>query len=363
MFSEVFFAQRRATQGGGLLDKIEQLFDVAGFGKLVDAGDLVGLKLNFGERGNTTNIRPEMIKRVVKKVRQSGGDPFLTDCNRLSGGRRNAFGHLQVAADHGFSIHTVNAPVVIADGLRGRDVIAVEIDQKHFKTVKIASAIHDADALFVLNHFTGHPQTGFCGVLNNLGLGSASRNAVDQAGSELALSILPENCTRCQRCLARCPSGAISEDLVIDMRRCTACGDCLPACSAAAIRVQGKSKPSDFQEKMIEAFFGAVKNKSRKVGYMSFLIDITPDSDSWDWSDAPVVGDIGIIASRDPVALEQASIDFFNQQPLIQDTRLSGLLEGKDRLRELSGGIDWEVQLRYAEKLGLGTREYELFII
>lgn len=363
MVSEVFFAQRRATQGGGLLDKIEQLFDVAGFSRLMREGELVALKLNFGERGNTTAIRPEMIKRVVKKVRQTGGEPFLTDSNRLQGARRNAARHLHTAKDHGFSIHTVDAPLVVADGIAGKDFVPVEINGKHSKHVKIASAIHQADSLLVLNHFTGHHLTGFCGVLNNLGLGASSRNEVGLAGSEVTIALNPDQCKKCFRCLAQCPTGALSaeEGLSIDMRRCNACGDCVALCPTSAIAVKGKQQAEEYQEKMVEAFLGAVSNKRDKVGFVSFLLDITPDCDSWNWSDAPVVGDIGIIASRDPVALEQASVDFFLQQAVIPGTRLDGC--EKDRLRELAGGIDWEVQLRYAEKLGLGTRDYELFII
>lgn len=362
MRSDVFFAQRRATQGGGLLDKIGQLFEAAGFSGFINEGDLVAIKTNFGERGNTTAIRPEMVKRIVQKVKKAGGDPFLTDSNSLEGDRLNAPRHLRIAADHGFTLQSVEAPIVIADGLTGNDCVPIAINQKHFNNVPIGSVLHHADSILVVNHFTGHPTTGYCGVINNLATGSSSRHALAQFHSEIAFEVSQDLCKQCGRCQTWCPHGAINESMTIDMRHCKACGDCVAVCHANAIEVQTKTHPEEYQEKMVETFYAATLNKRDRIGYFNFLIDITPDSDSWTWSDAPVVGDIGIIASRDPVALEQASIDFFSMQPIIPGTRLDGC-EGRDRLKELSGGIDWEAQLRYAEKLGLGSRDYELFII
>ena len=113
---------------------------------------------------------------------------------------------------------------------------------------------------------------------------------------------------------------------------------------------------------MVEAFAALAETKPDKLGYVNVLLDITPDPDGHAWSDAPVVPDIGILASRDPVALDQASVDFVNGQPGIAGTRLSDPACA-DKLSDLHPDVDWSLALAYAERLGLGTRAYELLII
>jgi uncharacterized Fe-S center protein len=95
--------------------------------------------------------------------------------------------------------------------------------------------------------------------------------------------------------------------------------------------------------------------------FFNFVVDVTPDCDCFPWSDTPIVQDVGILASRDPVAIEQASADLVNAQPGLTGCKLESAFEpGEDKLRALQPTIDWTRQLAYAEELGLGTRQYSL---
>lgn len=317
MTSEVYFAQRRATQGGGLLEKLEQLCDAAGFGSLIGSGDVVALKVPFGEVGNTTHLRQQYVQRVVRRIKHYGGRPFVTDTLPPAGSpRRHGVDALLAAAQHGFDLATVEAPILVADGLMGRDEVALPTKGEHLDVARVASGIAHADTVISVCHFTGHAPTGFAGAIWNLGMGGASL-----AGKT-----------------------AILED-----------GE-TPVPNGDAAGRDG------MQERLVEALGGILLAKPRRVGFVNLLIDLTPEFDDQAWSDAAIAPDIGILASRDPIALDQASLDLLNQTTGIPGTRLTDPA-AKDKLRDLYPQTDWEIQLRYAESLGLGTRDYELMII
>lgn len=365
MTAEVFFTDMRAASGKNLLDKVEKLFDLAGMGEFITAGDLVAIKIHFGEKGNLGYIRPQYLRRLVQKIKARGGKPFLTDANTLYvGSRSNAVDHLQTAVENGFAYAVVDAPLIIADGLNGKDFVSVKINQKHFEEVKIGSAIHHAQALITVTHFKGHELTGFGGTLKNLGMGSGSRGGKQSMHSDVAPKINPDKCMACASCIEWCPAAAISidekEDIaVIDYSKCIGCGECTVTCPVPAIRVSWKTTTQSTQEKIAEYALGVTRPKGGKAGYISFLTDISPDCDCFGWNDAPMVADIGILASRDPVAIDQAAVDLVNQQPRIAGSKISDNTEIKDHFRA-AHNIDWSHQLSYAEQIGMGTRSYRL---
>lgn len=343
------------------LDNVETLFDRADFAALIAPGDLVAIKIHFGERGNTAFLSPLYVRRVVDKVKAAGGRPFLTDTNTLYvGSRANAVDHLTTAIENGFSYSTVGAPLVIADGLNGHDFIEVPIDGKHFDTVKIGSAIREADAVIALSHVKGHEATGFGGALKNVGMGSGSRGGKQNMHSDILPSVDEEKCSSCERCTEWCPAEAISvhSAAVIDQTKCLGCGECTVSCPTRAIGINWKTEPHLIQEKVAEYALGVITGKQTKVGFMNFIINIVPDCDCWSWNDAPVVPDIGMVASTDIVAVDQASVDLVNLTEGIQGERLTDPAS-TDKFRLMSG-IDWEIQLNHAERLGIGSRKYEL---
>ena len=370
-FSVVYFSGFRARKAKeSKIHKIAALFDAAGFDTLVEKNVPAAVKLHFGERGCDTFINPVFVRAVVDKLKQAGALPFLTDTNTLYlGSRHNAVEHLQTALGHGFGYATVNAPLVIADGLRGSSFSEVSIKQKHFKKVKIADAIVEAHSMIVMSHFKGHELAGFGGAIKNLAMGCApSQGKCDQHASRF--SVQKKLCTACGMCMAGCPEKAITwrsraksetQFASINKRKCVGCGECLTVCEPKAVTIDWATEIVPFNERMAEYALGAVINKPGRVGYLNFLMDITPDCDCVPWSDAPLVPDIGILASTDPVALDKASVDLVNAQPGFTHSHLQHNHEpGRDKFTGTWSYTQGEALLNYAESIGLGSTRYTL---
>lgn len=363
----VFFASARTKHGSDLLTKTERIFEAAGFKSLVDPGDLVAVKLSFGEPGNTAYLRPQFVRRVVKKIRECGGKPFLTDANTLYWGRRaNAVDHLEAALENGFAYSVVGAPLVIADGLIGKDFVEIPTKKKHFEFIKVGSAAYNSDTIIGLAHFKGHEATGFGGAIKNIGMGFGSRSGKQMMHSDVLPVVDLEKCLACGKCIRWCPAQAISlvssskKHASINQEVCIGCGECTVTCPNGALEIGWKQEENLLQEKIVEFTWGILEEKKEKAGFINFLLDICPDCDCVSWSDIPVVNDIGILASRDIVALDQASIDLVNSQEGLPDSELGKKVPKKQDKFKLIHNIDWEVQLKYAEEIGLGSREYKL---
>ncbi|TLM72536.1 MAG: DUF362 domain-containing protein [Actinobacteria bacterium] len=342
-----------------------QLLDRAGLADAIGADDLVAVKLHFGERGGTGFVAPVFLREVVARVKAQGGKPFLTDGNTLYRGQRaNAVDHVACAIHNGFSYATVEAPIVIADGIDGRDGVDVPIEGgAHFEEVRIGAAAVHADAMVVVTHVKGHEAAGFGGALKNLGMGLGCRSAKQRMHADFSPEVTAEKCTACARCVKWCPVDAIEigpdRVAVIDHDACWGCGECVAACPEGAIAPQWKTEPEALQEKVVEHAAGALAGKDGKVVYLSFVLAVSPDCDCWHFSDAGVVADIGVLASTDPVAIDRAAYDLVNAAPGLPGTRGEGLGEGTDKFLEITG-IDGSHAIDYAEMLGLGTQDYEL---
>ncbi|MDW7649786.1 MAG: DUF362 domain-containing protein [Bacillota bacterium] len=366
MPSKVYFTDMRANaKHESLPQKVNKLFKVAGFADLIGDDELIAVKLHFGEKGGTAFIHPVFARQVVERVKEAGGKPFLTDTNTLYvGARANSVDHIQTALENGFSYATVNAPIIIADGLFGKNFVEVPIGGKHFDAVKIGSEVANADGMIVLSHTKGHIVTGFGGTLKNLGMGCGNRGGKQMMHSSLKPKVGEEKCKICKTCLKWCPADAIlitEKTAEIEHDKCIGCGECTVVCPTRAIKIQWKSEALDVQERMAEYAWGAVKEKQGKVGYFNFVMNVTPDCDCNSWSDAYIVNDVGILASTDPVAIDQAAIDLINAQAGLKNTRLeSNFAPGEDKFKGVYPEGDHEAQLRHAEKLGMGSRQYEL---
>ena len=373
MKSVVFFSDLRAGPKT-LLDKLDALLERTDLKKKIKERDLVAIKLHFGEKGNTGFVRPIFLRRIVDRVKECKGKPFLTDTNTLYRGmRQEAVSHLINAYQNGFSYSVVDAPILIADGLRGSSGVKVTINQPHLKTVSVAHAIHTADVLVGVTHFKGHELSGFGGTLKNLGMGCASREGKLAQHSNISPKVKAKACKGCQLCLATCaheaisihPPGAEIESkrmtALIDPKTCVGCGECILTCPTGAIQIQWNETVPIFQKKMVEHAYGVVQKKKGRLLFLNFLTQISPACDCWNFSDAPIVGDIGILGSEDPVAIDQASVDLVNQQEGNRSSKLPKHWNpGEDKFRALYPEADWSIQLAYGEEIGLGTREYEL---
>jgi uncharacterized Fe-S center protein len=366
MPSTVYVADLRARgPGDSLPHKLQRLFDAAGFAGLVTEGDRTAIKLHFGERGNTTYLSPVFVRTIVDRVRRCGARPFLTDTNTLyTGSRDNAVDHLTTAIEHGFAYAVAGAPVIIADGLTGTHSREVPVAGTHFSAVKIAGDIFDADAMIVLSHFKGHELAGFGGAIKNLAMGCAPVAGKLEQHAGLQPAIDPDLCTGCGECALACPRAAIEAGdgpSRIRTERCIGCGECITVCPAGAIAFDWEGGVPVFLERMAEYACGIAAQKAGKVGYLNFLLHITPHCDCVPWSDSPIVPDIGILASTDPVALDRASLDLVNRQQGLAGSLLSAHHRpGEHKFRGVWPHIEGEIQIAHAEALGLGTTHYRL---
>lgn len=363
MTSDVFFADINKPQKVSLLKKLELLIEKANFSEFIEKGDLVAVKVHFGERGNTGFVSPTFIRRIVEKIKLAGGKPFLTDTSTLYvGSRANAVEHLTTAIENGFTYATVGAPLVIADGLNGKDYVSVEVEGRHFREMKIGSALYHADSLIVVSHVKGHEMTGFGGALKNVGMGGACRSSKQMIHSDVLPTVNSKICTGCGKCLKWCPTEAISlvdKVAFIGESLCLGCGECAVTCPFQAIAINWKTEPNIIQEKIVEYVRAVLKDKKGKVGFINFLTNVTPDCDCWGWSDLAIVPDIGILASKDPIAIDQASVNLINRANGIESSRLRKATS-RDKFHSLYPLVDWNVQLKYGEEIGLGKRRYNL---
>jgi uncharacterized Fe-S center protein len=373
MKSEVYFTKFGAPHmDDSILNRLKKMFDRVGAGSVIKQGETVAVKSHFGEEGNISFVSPLYYRAIVDRIRDCGGNPFLTDTNTLYvGERNNAVKHLNVALKHGFSFTTVNAPLVIADGLTGMDSIEVEINQKHVKKARIASAIYWANTMVVVSHCKGHMMTSMGGAIKNLGMGCAPRSGKQDQHSGNVPKFKHEQCTGCGECLDWCNFEAIrmvDGKVINDPAKCAGCGECIPACRFDAIESNWDTELTKMNEKMAEYALAAVSNKKGKTVFFNFVLNITPECDCMPSSDRYLVPDIGILASFDPVAIDMASADLVNKAPVIKDNVSGkGSYDMKyaehDKFKMAHSNTDYKTQLAHAQKIGLGSMEYELIEI
>ena len=390
--SKVFFTDMRTDFNNNLLQKLERLVRKAGIGDIDFSGKYTALKIHFGEPGNLAYLRPNYAAVLVELIKEMGGRPFLTDCNTLYvGGRKNALDHLDAAYKNGFSPFSTGCHVIIADGLKGTDEVLVPVENgEHVREAKIGRAVMDADIIVTLNHFKGHEQTGFGGALKNLGMGCGSRAGKMEMHSAGKPFIKQKKCVGCGNCAAICAHDApvISEGKAsIDLDKCVGCGRCIGVCPMDAV-CSPSDESVDILNKKIAEYSWAVLH-GRPNFHVSLVVDVSPFCDCHSENDVPLVPNVGMFASFDPVALDMACADAVNRQPVMPGSRLAEALgskgafsggseaaehghscccgreEGteKDYFTASSPETDWRVCVDHAVKLGLGKKEYELIEI
>lgn len=371
--SKVYFTNLRTSAGNSLLEKMERLVKSAGIADIDFNNKFVAIKIHFGEPGNLAYIRPNYAARMVKILKSLGAKPFLTDSNTLyKGGRSNAVDHLQSAMENGFNPISGGCNVIIADGLKGTDQREVNIDGEYCKSPKIGAAIVDADIVISMNHFKGHEMTGFGGALKNLGMGCASVPGKLELHSGSQPKVLTDVCVGCRVCEKNCAHDAIhvvDRKAQINYDNCVGCGQCVALCQFGAV-VSGSESTSEVLNYKIAEYTKAVLHDKPHF-HISFIMNVSPECDCWNHNDAAIVPDIGIAASFDPVALDQACADLVTNAPALSGNVMSDHehehghdcdchLEGKDKFHLLHPDTDWKAGLTHAQKIGIGSVNYEL---
>ena len=369
--SKVYFTDFRTTIGVGLPEKLKRLCRKAGLQTMDLDNKFVAIKIHFGELGNIAYLRPNYAKAVADLVKEADGKPFLTDCNTLyPGSRKNALDHLSCAQENGFNETTTGCHIIIGDGLRGTDDITVPIEGGEYcKEAYIGRAIMDADAFISLNHFKGHECTGFGGAIKNIGMGSGSRAGKCEQHSNGKANISEENCRGCKRCLNECANSGLQYDekkkkMTVNKDNCVGCGRCLGSCNFDAIYFENDAALKDLSERMAEYTKAVVDG--RPNFHISLIVDVSPNCDCHPENDKPIIPDVGMFCSFDPLALDRACIDMCMKQEPYEDTLLTEEMkkhDGKDYgdiFTNLSPDVDWKSCLAHAEKIGLGSNDYEL---
>lgn len=382
--STVYYTDFRCPVGTSLTEKLRRLCIAAGIKNIDMEGKFVAIKMHFGELGNLAYLRPNYAKVVADLCKEQGGMPFLTDCNTLyPGSRKNALEHLTCAQLNGFWPMTTGCQVIIADGLRGTDEVEVPVPNGEYcKTAKIGRAIMDADIFISLSHFKGHESTGFGGAIKNIGMGCGSRAGKMEMHSSGKPNVHPELCISCGECRKNCAHDAISfvdytgenrpgsraerknakKRAFIDHNKCVGCGRCIGACPEDAVKA-GTDEANDILNYKIAEYTYAVIH-GRPNFHISLVIDVSPYCDCHAENDIPIVPDIGMFASFDPVALDQACADAVNRQPVIEGSVLSEKEHcHHDHFTDTHPDTNWESCLEHAVKMGMGSREYELIEI
>ncbi len=361
---EVYFASARVKEfrrwwvpKESILQKMEGLFFAAGLDGLVEEGEKVGIKLHMGEPGNVHYLRPVYASRLVDIITGLGGKVEVVETAGLgtTPGRTSASKHLEAARKNGFCEETLGAPLVMADGEEGLGSVEVE-------GVPVAKGIAELNSLLVLSHATGHIQAGFGGALKNLGLGCVAKAGKFRVHNEGRPWIDDDLCNACGDCLAVCTAEAISGEPLKIGEECVICGSCPDVCGRGAISTKMTS-PKEVSRRVAENTAGVVKALDGRLGYLNILMDVLPHCDCHPHSDIPIIPDIGILASQDPVAIDQASIDMIKSAPGVVGSEAedsAALDPGMDKLQLINPETKWWVQLETAEEMGLGEREYSL---
>jgi len=353
MATKVFFIPAKSDENlDQIREKIDALWQAANFDCCFEAEDLIAIKIHFGEKGNVTHIPAKFWTSIIAKLNQKGCKPFFTDtCVLYRSQRSDAVNHLRLAEKHGFSLAETGAPVIIADGLRGRNEIEVRIDGEIFSEVAIATEAVVANGMIVATHVTGHIACGIGGAVKNLGMGLASRKGKLRQHSSVKPWIDGPSCTGCGQCILWCPEDAIfmnGDVAVINEEICIGCGECLTVCHFGAVRYNWKTSSDELQKKMAEHALGAIANKKDKTCFFNVVMNVTKDCDCMGTKQKPIVPDIGILASFDPVAIDKASLDLIEE------------FAGKSLAQLSYPSLNPLIQLEHGAKIGMGNLEYEL---
>ena len=370
--AKVYFTDFRTPYGGDTMPgKLKKLIRKAGIDQLNLEGQFVAIKIHFGELGNVSYLRPNYARAVVDVVKELGGKPFLTDCNTLyPGSRKNALEHLYCAWENGFTPLTVGCPILIGDGLKGTDDIEVPVrGGEYVKNAKIGRAVMDADVIISMTHFKGHETTGFGGALKNLGMGCGSRAGKKEQHNNGKAYVQQEICRGCRRCMRECANNGLVFDpetrkMHVDKEHCVGCGRCVGACNFDAIDFEDPNSNQMLNYRIAEYAKAVVDG--RPQFHISLVMDISPNCDCHVENDAPILPDVGMFASFDPLALDQACVDACMKCEPLPNSELGEhmrdphFVDHHDHFTNSTPESEWQSCLSHAEKIGLGTRDYEL---
>jgi len=381
-----FMDDRSQSNQTSLVAKMLTLFDTAGFADLIKPNDVVAINLHMGEFNNTAYIRPVYVRALVDKIKSLGGDPMVVDTTTLPyftyASRVTALDHLKTIARNGFSMATVGCPIVIGDGYTGTDDVRIDLPEGFIlKEQYVASAIALADAMILLSHFKGHPMGTFGGALKNMGVGCASKRGklnLHLGGHPKyglkARGYVPERCLgkECpdfQVCGKICSVGAIKvvkKKIQWDKEKCVGCMACIPLLAMCGVAMIPDDYFDATSAAIADSALAAAKSVGKnKIAYINLALDIAPFCDCVTYSDRSIVPNLGVFASSDPVAIDTACLQKATESAGMPGSIAEAkavMMPGMPKFTACGSfmGISQEIQPNVGQKIGLGTRQYEL---
>lgn len=353
MKSDVYFIKLDDTdtrkRNAALLKLLEHADPFSNYKK----NEFIPVKLTIGDTKCVYHVNPDLVKSVIACIKDKEAKPFIFDTNVIyKGSRLNAVDHLTLAQNKGFAHSRVGAPFIVADGIFGHDGKEHVLDSEYIKKIKVPSFVGMLDNLVVLSHATCHILSGYAGSLKNVAMGMVSRPTKKAQHSSLKPHVIEEKCTSCGRCIDICPANAIFKrgerawKAFIDKSKCLGCGECLCACNFGAIFINWGEDTDIFAKRMIDvAKF--ILSKFKNKFFINFAFDVTKECDCISTKNEKIIcGDIGILASKDIVALDKATLDLINT--------------GEDLIFKEKSQTTHNTMLQYAHKKGLGNLDYTL---
>jgi len=400
MKSEVYYFTARTFNHKESLSRFKgpSSLEKIGFNNKVQKGDNVVIKTHFGALENVRYLRPSYIRFLCDHVKSLGAVPSVaescgwgapeefTGIHTEFSGRAAEEEYLETAKIHGFTEETMGAKLLMLDGRVGTDIIKQAVNGKRFNEVLVAGRLKEFDHMIMATHFKGHGGAGFGGAIKNLGIGCVSKGGKVQAhvGKKFEFNF-EAPISDYENCLKICPTNALGESsegkLIRDEEKCRYCYMCKSVCKNNVIDT-GSSTQEEFITQMVDNAAGVIEYFGKeKIFYLNYVIDVTWQCDCTGGSDIPFVSDIGILSSLDPVAVDQSAVDLVHSSKVNPHSILGSIsniskekshdwLSYIPRFDPETGKMDlnpdgkesrhWEIQLRVAEELGLGTRDYNL---
>ncbi|MBN1614053.1 MAG: DUF362 domain-containing protein [Deltaproteobacteria bacterium] len=283
-------------------------------------GTDVGIKLHWGEAGNTSFLPPAFAREIAHWLMEDGFKPFVFDTTVLySGKRRTGQDTLATAAAHGYTETYLGCPVMVGDGMDGRDVVDIPSGHKHFKTIQVASLIEKAGGFVIFSHFKGHLASGFGGAIKNLSMGFGSRAQKQRMHADVRPKLRQDKCTRCGLCIEVCPAGAAQSGddgyPTYDLEICLGCAQCIACCPELALKILFGAKPLDFQEKITETAAGVWKRIQNRSVLINALVNITCECDCFPGDNPVIHDDAGFLGGYHPVTVDAESLKIIGTEP------------------------------------------------
>jgi hypothetical protein len=346
--------------------RLGALLDTAGLEQIIKPSDWIAVKIEVGELGHLGYLRPPLVRAIAEKVISLGGEPMIVDTTRLNTvGSKVNWTWLEATAANGFALPVIGREPILADGYTGEEYELLPVEGDELGGLEVARSIAEAKAVIVVSHVTAHPFAGLSGALTSMGLGSSARRGKWRIHEPLQPMVLQDRCNGCGLCVEHCLKNALTlsdNTLNIDKQLCAGCAYyCTASCPRGALAIDSEAA-RHFQRRIVEAAGAVHVAALGKLHFLNFLFDVGPYPDYYPFSDVAIVPDLGVISGRDPVAVDQATLDLIDATAGIACSmaeEAEALAPGRGKLYRITG-VNPESMLEYAQKFGLGTRSYEL---